>query len=378
MKTQLPSQQQQSLQVPQVSTGKALLPADFHDSRPLATLQRRLQTLADNSPQTQQLQTVARTMQARPRQKQLAGIMQQKPGQTRPSFQMKTSAAGTAGTTNTAGTGSQHQGATAQRKLDAAKLNVAGEDHGQSDAEGERSEEKRFSAAVTKSAGYWTEGQFTISEAGEGGAMLERPADPPMVAIRYLLSVIRPKVMLLEQYAKAYEATPKFYASWLKWRTSLRNNVDLLSTHILRATEEKELKISGLKNPGDLASCANLLLVFFAGVAAEPKPDDMARYVAFSLSYDAHAKKFVTSVGGDVDAKAEEKDTHNTRNIAMDAAANSKHAVKGVWKVGEDHVTGIAALVGEKQYNLVTRAEFRTEMEAFQARHPRPQDCVIL
>ena len=343
------------------------------DHSPQARQSQAMQTLADHSPQTRQLQALSTSMQtrqtaARPAisPQQLAGVMQARQGRLKPVFQMKALApvnpiaAGTAGAM--------------QLKLDASKLNIAGENHTESEEEIGRQEENKFTSAKAGSANYWTEYEFEVREVGPTGAVVKTPADPPLTLILYLLSVTRKRLAELKTYIAINDGSAGCYSGWETWCKSLKQGIETLNSHIDRCVESKELD-----NSTDVKTCVKSTTQLLAIIKPKPSVAEMAPYAELAAKYEAAAAPLALTLGGSGDQYADEESSNTTRNAAMHAAGNKMFATKGVWKVGDAHVTDIKAMnAPEYKYNLVTRAEFLAELKDYQAEEAKKKDsCVI-
>ncbi|MFZ6654047.1 hypothetical protein [Undibacterium sp. TJN19] len=366
MKTQLPQTShavQAAHQLPQATT---VVAAGFVDVRAQALAQRRVQAMADNSPQARQSQAMQALADHSPQTRQLKAlnhVMQPKQGRLKPSFQMKAAAPVAAGAVDVM-----------QLKLDAEKLNIAGEDHSESDKAGERGKEKAFTKAKTGVADYWTEYEFQVDTDAGAGRTVKKPADPPLTVVLYLLSVTRKRLAELKTYIDTNDASAGYYMGWRVWSKSLIQGIETLNSHIERCVDSE-----GLPNSDPVKVCVASTTQLLAAIKPAPTAAEMAPYAVLAAKYETAAALLAPTLGGTGDYAEDEKSSNTKRNNAMHAAGNKMFTTKGVWKIGNAHVEEIEeAKMPEYKYNLVSRTDFRSELKAYQDEEKKKNEsCVI-
>ncbi|GLQ87747.1 hypothetical protein [Dyella flagellata] len=281
------------------------------DDRPVAITQQRLQQAADDSPQVRQLQAL-----------QLMA----------------------------------DESALQMKAISTTVLNVAGEDHFESDAR--RNEEKKVTSTATN-GGYWTEEQFKLT-------INDKKVDADPKALRFLshLQVLSGPWSSL---AKAPLA-PEFFLTHAKktWDDYGRLNkkiednfIDSLGDRYSGGdalSEEKGLERDRI-NWGLYAQFDTAKRALQGIIGLHPYNDTK------KVALNRLREQFRTAVPAMVEKVPEKEELHSLRSGAMHCAAEAKSNYAGVWKIGQQHVDEIseAPLETPLAYNLMTRKEFNEE-----------------
>lgn len=259
-----------------------------------------------------------------------------------------------------------------RKELSAAKLNVAGEEHGES---GSRRASEREYAADKGVNSYWQEGEFTYMP--QATLPWETPkethGDPFMLRAEYLLALLDEKhgERLLNQFAlgnipavsnllgsSLAEAWKKYCSDWLVdavWEPAVA---------LARASrsEGEQEKAAGFRPHYDL------LMDLKQKVQERQNITDPALIKA-AASQTMQAIKHVRSeftnsylIGGFFRRNRPEDVISRDRSDAMLKAAKESRK-RGLWKIGDSHVSDIRAKaeIETAEYRLMSRTEFNED-----------------
>lgn len=246
-----------------------------------------------------------------------------------------------------------------QRAIAETKLNVAGEDHDESD--GRRPSEKQFALERAK-GGYWTEEEFKNSS---GSA-----ADPTILRLYHALwrgFSDAPKIKKLTDFMLTLKSMEPYLENIKDILTVLIDSLglylldDALTYTTMLAPEESK----SLDNLADfLLECQKQrheALVLCERLQVTVRDSDEKGFLAqvptlctLIDEFEAGAKLWTEKL------QLDDRDTNLKRSIAMHAAANGKSTSLGVWKVGDQHVKDMNKL-DSHQYNLVSKDDFNAE-----------------
>lgn len=246
--------------------------------------------------------------------------------------------------------------------LVSTKLNVVGENHDESDAR--RSKERAHSLKFSGSANYWTENQFKVRAMAFGDYINDtRPlADPFKDRFEHML-------------LKAESTNPWHYQAQVapqNFRDYVQNQPGTLDSAITNGVynyaNNMRIMIGNLEGGTDGHELSQQEKATHLGLKAEVTALYQSGGVALNLlkAQQIHVDNTVAALDnmwnnlkalklkfGNVRTDAE---VRISRSDAMHAAAEARNAEKGVWKIGEAHVTDIKDKGGS--YNLVTRQQF--------------------
>jgi hypothetical protein len=220
-----------------------------------------------------------------------------------------------------------------QFALSKEKLNVAGEDHYESDKQ--RAGEQQFCNSEANGP-YYLEQEFK----GADGV----PADDPLYQIRFVVATViatrnAPETMW-NQACELYSAIEKY--------GNINNG--LLNTLV---GEIKKLDFYT-----KLAKCSTAQIHILAGLLGNTTEHDQIKKDIGNPAdqLEKIAKKY------DINSYNNESEK---RSDSMHLAATNAFNHKGVWKIGDFHVGHIKAKYENIKYNLIDEAAFRKEYEAW-------------
>jgi len=279
--------------------------------------------------------------------------------------------------------------------LAADKLNVVGEDHGESGPRWQK--EFDLSVAKTGSGNFWLESMFKLDWSGvhqpdEGKNT--QGADPTLERVRYIFAAFAGKLesafsaldLVLPEPLEPNELDEAFRADLRQAMLKLaKATVDLDTQIDLAVTEELYKHLHYLQRPdspdtkigpvNELSRAAGELraMAIKAALYLDPKvlpgPLEMIARKGKELHdrcqeanwINPRDNRVINSPGEAMD------DAKEQRSFVMHLAANKNQAVTGVWKVGEQHVQDIRGLVPDEAigYNLMNRDEFQEIYEEY-------------
>jgi hypothetical protein len=256
-----------------------------------------------------------------------------------------------------------------QRALAADRLNVVGERHRESD--GRRDEEKEVSTAQA-GGGYWKESEFVPGTAPNFFSNLvfgdtRAFADPTLKHVgTQTLNLLRNLMVLEGATANAPMGPDGIDALNYAWgsasaflKTCKDGSLKGLIKSYWRLSEADAVRIIGIypKVESDITPRMAALVIEADKDAQNALIKTLIPLIHW-LNQEILNIKFKKE-----DAKAEMEKNEADREFQMHSGANSSSGQKGVWKIGNDHVTAIKAKIGNNTYdantyNILTRPEF--------------------
>ncbi|MES2330612.1 MAG: hypothetical protein V4539_13495 [Bacteroidota bacterium] len=228
-----------------------------------------------------------------------------------------------------------------QLALDAGKLNVAGEDHGESDKK--RDGEKAFSSAEVGGK-YWEENEFPAT------AKVDAPkADSPKLLENFTVAAMKEIITAINA-----ADTPEKKKTYFK---RLYEQVEYLEE--LYENNEDDVEIGEADQWDELSA----ICVKVKNEAVKAKVEQAG------LDAKTELERVVTGPIGTI------AEASMARAKAMNAAASNQTATPGVWKIGEEHITEIKKIwdtndATKDSYKLHTKDQFDTEYDAWQPPPP--------
>jgi hypothetical protein len=308
---------------------KEPMAVQFDDQRPESAAQLKMQGMANASAQVFQLQALQEMADESPQVKDLNAVQLM---------------------------ANKH---VIQLELAKNTLNVVGEDHNVSGGE-RRVIEKAYSEDYT-GGGYWKENEFKISDNGK-----EFTADP--TSHRFLTA--------LHQISKLSDFCRRAY-DFGRFRsvTATADARYAALAPLLELAEKLWAETSDPQYPGSL-SAENMTVmreryaqlqkfkkslgVLRSMKGQQPNPASSA---TAKLHYQSIANARIIMMQN----METEANLNKSRSRKMHDAAQSNSTKKGVWKIGESHVTDIKenlGLIYPRLYNLVTEDEFEDDLLA--------------
>lgn len=264
------------------------------------------------------------------------------------------------------------------KQITPGKLNVAGENHPQTDDREEL--EKAFAVDRSKSDGYWREQDFTIHEDEKDQVELEEPVmrgDPDALRVENI-------ARLLEDTDIEAMATP---ANWFPFLRRLTGRVRSWVRGARRIAMAQAGWAGPSKEQGRALEDVEALLEVMDGLheAAKPPkkkrfhkspkpvvavPEDVEKLQVLAAAALASTKAHILGVEDlrdfDVVARARSDRMHEV------AALAERKGLKGVWKIGDHHVTDIANQhADEVDYQLLSLVEFNAELKSWKKKRKK-------
>ena len=244
------------------------------------------------------------------------------------------------------------------KPLKSGKLNVAGEDHNES--EDRRDDEALYAADVLgKSVDYKLEGSFT----GATGAV----ADPVYLRLQHSLANMNDlhkkfkadtDVYYVEDYRADILAFAKQAQTEAKFLIMFGADPGGLYATLLSYIDEVILVIEGLDHVGDSDDASD---TSSAVTDDEDSRDDSSVQASIGKSIDLVVFAYETLMKSGHMEK--EEDVSMKRATSMHQAANSRANDNVLWKIGDLHIDEIKSIKEAKNYHLLTRSEFNTDYD---------------
>jgi|GEM_PF-1795465 len=258
-----------------------------------------------------------------------------------------------------------------QTKLVRDKLNVAGEDHTESNA---RRKQEKLISSMNAGGGYWTEEKFTIDVHG-----VQKAADPNSLVFLRTLNIIAKQTEGLSKSKVQISPSSTINLSHLVLGAILP---------MIELAEAQWAKTEGVAYPGplsqdQLATRDNLLRERFTNLQRLKTATQQLNEL-YGKKLDLANRKLARQYHADlVTARIEmvkklmlNPDLDLLRSAAMHKAGQQKANVAGVWKIGDFHVQDILHKLPKEappKYNLLTQKQFNYIME-----NPTPSEAKAL
>lgn len=241
-------------------------------------------------------------------------------------------------------------------KLDSGKLNVAGEEHPESEVR--RTEEKRFCNNKTSSDNYWTEWEFMVTNGNS-----KRHGDPYPLRVEQFISLILGelngifKSLATNETSKITTQIDDMCRSLNTLSVQINDLCVKPGEHEIEDEETK--KYIEMKKPIEILkkSGEDVRIGWENHLAGKKTTSEFPKL--FSSLYKDFTGEMNVKKIRDFNIISKE------RSVKMDEAANSMHSEKGVWKIGDKHRSDMERMKNKK-YNLVSRTEFNYEYDKWE------------
>ena len=238
------------------------------------------------------------------------------------------------------------QGLVQRAPLDQAKLNVAGESHGSSDAGGRRTLEKVYTSQNANSNNYWTEKQFGYVQNTK-----QVKGDPDELILEFRIGNV---VRLIQEYKD--NIVPAI--------SVIISKINMVKGSLGRPSHIAHIPAN------DRARVQNALMKATDKLLDKAKeirdtPNRVALKINFLLQYSNTLNQlhqpYATFHKGGVNqeqAGGEYEGSRMDRSIAMFQAAANSPNILGVWKVGNNHKIDISKILsGTDEFEGTYKAE---------------------
>jgi hypothetical protein len=281
--------------------------------------------------------------------------------------------------------------------LSSSKLNVAGEDHEESGPR--RAEEAALGAEKAGSANYWREGEFldaagtgpadsyelrydqilqfglTLQFDGLAGLAKDSALDDFGYGDLRSIGLMRNALDLfyvddMDAYATAGAdalriATAKALVDYRdKVVVAATNLQALMDALVEKHTHEQEDIFAGLSLDGPSEEpqepVPKIMQLDYGKLQAELADDDAVKADLATLGQTFELLA-ATVRGADKKFGITGRNVSNERSVEMHAAASAQRHLRGLWKIGNQHAADLDKY-WFKKYNLLTQAEFNSEM----------------
>lgn len=231
-------------------------------------------------------------------------------------------------------------------RLKQGAMNVAGEDHEESDTGDRRKIEKLMGDELF--GGYWEEDEFEAKDPSTGGVMY---GDPTVLRICQDLTFIDSYMKYIGTEKEALELHRKYLLSIATMLGKMQAGKDGLDMHedqrqgiidtfstVLEAAVTALENYAGNKNPANLEAYKKAIGELVGSAAYLMDPEEFKK--------------------DDVAVK---------RSFYMDIAAEmgAVQGKRGIWKIGDTHVTHIRKNSKPANYNLVNQVQFDADFDGF-------------
>jgi len=259
------------------------------------------------------------------------------------------------------------------------QLNVVGEKHEESTPR--RPQETKYAATFSGSEHYWIEHEFRT-----GSGARSDIADPWQFRLEREAIEVRRAIDGLEFQLGIGEITVNALVEELKDGADYIDSMIYTLESMLGSDDTEKIDAWSLQ-PDQMSKYEGLLggvtkmskrwgkvaRKFKKGMPDMVKPpgEEQRRRVKKPTTYGNYAAELEYALKGkkclDVlayrDSESDLQTIKEGRDQGMHEAAEARSSVRGVWKIGQNHVDRIKDRYKERSYNLMTRAEFNEDFE---------------